>query len=319
MSEFGDIARLFRPLAFGAPEALNLQDDAAVIPARPGYDLVVTKDAIVEGVHFLPGDTPSDIARKLLRVNLSDLAAKGAEPYAAFLAVAWPQTIGDGARETFAAGLGEDLKRFCVVLLGGDTVSTPGPLTASLTALGWVEAGRMVRRATARAGDRLLVSGAIGDGGLGLEAARGGLTRLSPADRLRLIKRYRLPEPRLDLRAALLAHATAAADVSDGLLADAGHIGEASGVGLQIALERLPLSIAALAWLGAEDDQAAARAWLASAGDDYEVVCTARPEACPALVEAGFTEIGAVVDGEGVSATFQGRAIEVGRRGWTHT
>ncbi len=319
MSEFDDIARLFRPLAFGAPEALNLQDDAAVIPSRPGYDLVVTKDAIVGGVHFLPGDTPADIARKLLRVNLSDLAAKAAEPYAVFLAVAWPADIGEGARETFAAGLAEDLQMFGLVLLGGDTVSTPGPLTASLTALGWVEAGRMVRRATARPGDRLFVSGTIGGGGLGLQAAQGGLSELSSSDRLRLMKRYRLPEPRLDLRAALLAHATASADVSDGFLADAGHIGEASGVGLEVGLERLPLSPPVRAWLGAQPDQAAARVWLASAGDDYEVVCAARPEAAAALAQAGFSEIGRVVEGEGVSATFHGQSVDVRRKGWTHT
>ena len=319
MSEFDDIARLFRPLAFGAPEALNLQDDAAVIPSRPGYDLVVTKDAVVEGVHFLPGDTPADVARKLLRVNLSDLAAKAAEPYAVFLAVAWPAAIGAGARETFAAGLAEDLRAFGVVLLGGDTVSTPGPLTASLTTLGWVETGRMVRRSTARPGHRLFVSGTIGDGGLGLLAAQGGLLDLAAADRLRLVKRYRLPTPRLDLRATLLAQASASADVSDGLLADAGHIGEASGVGLEVALERLPLSPAALAWLAAQPDEAAARAWLAAAGDDYEVVCTARPESAAALAEAGFTDIGQVVEGEGVEASFQGRPAAIAKPGWTHS
>ena len=318
MGEFDDIARLFRPLAFGAPEALNLQDDAAVIPSRPGYDLVVTKDAVVEGVHFLPGDAPPDIARKLLRVNLSDLAAKGAEPYAAFLAVAWPSGWGEGARAVFAAGLGEDLQRFGVVLLGGDTVSTPGPLTASLTALGWVEAGRMVRRSGARPGDSLLVSGTIGDGGLGLLAAQGGLPDLAPGERLHLLKRYRLPSPRLDLRAALLAHAAAAADVSDGLLADAGHIGEASGVGLVLRLDDLPLSTAASAWLASQADQAAARAWLASAGDDYEIVCTARSEAVPALVAAGFAEIGEVVEGQGTEASVEGRPQAIAGAGWTH-
>jgi thiamine-monophosphate kinase len=317
--EFDDNARLFRPLAFGAPEAQNLQDDAAVIPSRPGYDLVVTKDAMVEGVHFLPGDTPPDIARKLLRVNLSDLAAKGAEPDAAILAVAWPAAQGAGAREAFAAGLAEDLQRFGLVLLGGDTVSTPGPLTASLTALGWVEAGRMVRRAGARVGDRLLVSGTIGDGGLGLKAAQGGLAELAPTERLRLLKRYRLPEPRLDLRMALLANARAAADVSDGLLADAGHIGEASGLGLRLRLDDLPLSSAASAWLAAQPDEAAARAWLASAGDDYEIVCTAPAQGAAALVAAGFTEIGEVVEGQGVQASFQGRPRAVAETGWTHS
>lgn len=318
MGEFDDIARLFRPLAFGAPEALDLQDDAAVLPSRPGYDLVITKDAVVEGVHFLPDDSPPDVARKLLRVNLSDLAAKGAEPYAAFLAVAWPAGTRQGARELFAAGLGEDLARFGVVLLGGDTVSTSGPFWASLTALGWVEAGRMVRRGTARPGDRLLVSGVIGDGGLGLLAAQGELAQLSDTDRTRLFKAYRVPEPRLDLRAALLAHARAAADVSDGLLADAGHIGEASGTGVSIRLERLPLSEAASAWLALQPDEARARAWLASAGDDYQIICAAGAGAAAALVTAGFTEIGEVSEGQGVRASFKGRPVGFADGGWTH-
>src|SRR5512141_2582727 len=170
--EFGEIARLFRPLTGGAPGAFDLLDDAAIVPQRPGFDLVVTKDAIVEGVHFPSGERPDLVARKLLRVNLSDLAAKAAEPFGCFLAVAWPIAFGPAQREAFAEGLGEDLKRYGVALLGGDTVVTPGPFTASLTALGWVPEGRMVRRAGARVGDRVAVSGTIGDATLGLAAVR---------------------------------------------------------------------------------------------------------------------------------------------------
>jgi thiamine-monophosphate kinase len=259
------------------------------------------------------------VARKLLRVNLSDLAAKGAEPYAAFLAVAWPEGAGEGAKQAFAAGLGGDLARFKLALLGGDTVSTPGPFWASLTALGWVESGRTVKRSGAKAGHRLLVSGPIGDGGLGLEAARGGLETLSDTDRTRLFKRYRLPEPRLDLREPLLAHASAAADVSDGLVADAGHIGKASRLGLRIRLEDVPLSDAGAAWLALQPDETAARVWLATAGDDYEIVCTASAAEAPALAAAGFTEIGEVVDGEGVEVGFRGAPITLDRMGWTHS
>src|SRR5438445_4607008 len=131
--EFSEIARLFRPLTGGAPGAFDLLDDAAVVPQRPGFDLVVTKDAIVEGVHFLAGERPELIAKKLVRVNLSDLAAKGAEPFACFLAVAWSSDFGPAEREAFATGLGEDLMAFGLVLMGGDTVFTPGPFTASLT------------------------------------------------------------------------------------------------------------------------------------------------------------------------------------------
>ena len=171
--EFSEIARLFRPLTGGAPGAFDLLDDAAVVSQRPGFDLVITKDAIVEGVHFPIDERPELIARKLVRVNLSDLAAKAADPFGCFLAVAWPKDFGTAQREAFAAGLGEDLRAFGLALLGGDTVSTSGPFTASLTALGWVPEGRMVRRAGAQVGDLVAVSGTVGDGVLGLAAVRG--------------------------------------------------------------------------------------------------------------------------------------------------
>ena len=243
--EFETIARLFRPLTRGAPEALDLLDDAAVLPGRPGFDLVITKDAVVQGVHFLPDDPLDLVARKLLRVNLSDLAAKAAEPFGYLLAVAWPK----GAdREAFARGLAQDGEAFGLVLLGGDTVSTPGPLTASVTMLGWVPEGRMVKRFGARPGDLLVVSGTIGDGVLGLAAASWEFEDAALADR------YRLPQPRLELREALRAHAHAAVDVSDGLLADAGHIAKASGCAVRVELERVPLSASARDWLGGRTD-----------------------------------------------------------------
>src|SRR5688500_18901788 len=222
LDEFGEIARLFRPLTRGAPGAFELKDDAAIVPARAGHDLVVTKDAIVESVHFPAGEAPDLVARKLVRVNLSDLAAKAAEPFAAFLAVSWPTHFTVRDRERFVLGLASDLETFNVDLLGGDTTTTPGPFTCSLTAMGWVPAGRMIRRGGARPGDRVLVSGAIGDATLGLAAVQG---EVGDPDG-RLAYRYRMPEPRLDLRATLRRHATAAADVSDGLIADARHIAE---------------------------------------------------------------------------------------------
>ncbi len=322
--EFDHIARWFRPLTFGAPEALDLLDDAAVLPSRPGFDLVVTKDALVAGVHFLPDDPLELVARKLLRTNLSDLAAKAAEPYGYFLAVAWPQGSRDADRARFCAGLEADQRAYGLKLFGGDTVSTPGPLTLSATLLGWVPSGAMVRRAGARVGEVVLVSGVIGDGGLGLRAATGALADASPAHVAALAERYRLPEPRLGLREALRAHASAAADVSDGLLADAGHIAKASGVGLRLRQEALPLSDAARAWLSRQPDPAQALAELASLGDDYEVVLTAPAAQVEALIgdaaTAGvtLTPIGEVVAGEGVAASFEGRPIALTRRGWTH-
>jgi len=307
--EFSEIARLFRPLTGGAPGAFDLLDDAAVVPQRPGFDLVVTKDAIVEGVHFPVGEAPDLVARKLVRVNLSDLAAKAAEPFAGFLAVAWPTTYGPAERAAFAAGLGQDLQAFGVALLGGDTVSTPGPFTASLTALGWVPQGRMVRRAGARPGDLVAVSGAVGDGTLGLAAVRG---EVADPDGW-LAARFRLPTPRLELRVALLSHATAAADVSDGLVADAGHIAEASGCGLRLDLEAMPLSAPARRWLDTQPERAAGLVRLATGGDDYEVVC-----ALSGTVPPGFTVCGAIVSGADIEVRLEGRRIEVARGGWRH-
>jgi thiamine-monophosphate kinase len=306
--EFGEIERLFRPLTGGAPGAFDLLDDAAVLPQRPGFDVVVTKDAMVEGVHFLEGDAPDLVARKLVRTNLSDLAAKAAEPFAAFLAVAWPRRFAAAERAAFARGLGEDLAAYGVALLGGDTVTTPGPFWASLTALGWVPAGGMVRRAGAKAGELVMVSGTIGDGVLGLAAARGEIGEPTGA----LAARYRLPTPRLEHREALRAGASAAADVSDGLVADASHIAEASGVGLRLDLDRIPLSGAASAWLAVQPDRAAALVRLATGGDDYEVVC-AGPRPIP-----GFTVVGEVVDGGGVQAQVDGAPVDTGPGGWRH-
>jgi thiamine-monophosphate kinase len=306
--EFGEIARLFRPLTRGAAGAFDLLDDAAVVPQRPGFDLVITKDAIVEGVHFPVGERPDLVARKLVRVNLSDLAAKAAEPFGCFLAVAWPRSFGAEDRAAFAQGLGEDLQAYGVDLLGGDTVSTPGPFTASLTALGWVPAGRMLRRAGAEPGDTLAVSGTIGDGALGLSAVRGEIGDPEGF----LAGRYRLPTPRLDLRAAL-AGASAAADVSDGLVADAGHIAEASSVRLTLDLDRLPLSAAAQRWLETRPSRTAALVKLATGGDDYEVIAAFGGDP-----PQGFTAIGTVSAGEGVEVRSGGEPVAIDHAGWRH-
>lgn len=307
LNEFEQIARLFRPLTRGAAEALDLLDDAAVLASRPGEDLVITKDAMVSGVHFLASDPYDLVARKLLRTNLSDLAAKAAQPFGYFLMTAWPRGFADSDREAFARGLAEDGARFDLSLLGGDTVSTPGPLTLSMTLLGWVPAGQMVRRAGARAGDHVHVSGTIGDGFLGLKAARGEISDAW------LVDRYQLPQPRLDLTATLRNQASAAADVSDGLIADAGHIARASQVGLVLDLDALPLSDPARSWLEAQADPQAARLALASGGDDYEVVCTSSADHLP-----GMTRIGHVEAGEGIQVQLGGQRVSPGIGGWQH-
>ena len=241
--EFEWIARL-RPLTLGDPRALALMDDVAVLPGRPGFDLVISKDAMVEGVHFLAGESPGFVARRLIRAALSDLAAKAAEPFGYLLLTAWPADRDGAWREAFAQGLAVDGEAFGLALLGGDTVSSPGPLTLCATVLGWAPVGGTVLRSGARAGDALMVCGAIGDGWLGLKAARGEIADTNGW----LADHYRLPTPLVCLRQALRDHAHAAADVSDGLLADAVHVAEASGLGLAIDLDQLPLSPPAAAW-----------------------------------------------------------------------
>lgn len=317
VDEFDFIARLMKPLTKGAPEALGLLDDAAVIAPRPGFDLVVTSDMIVEGVHFLPSDPLDLVARKLLRVNLSDLAAKAAEPWGWFLSVSWPGRCGWAEREAFARGLSEDQDAFGLKLLGGDTTATSGPLTASATLLGWVPGGQARLRGGARAGDLVLASGVVGDGWLGLKAALGEIA--APG----ALSRYRLPEPRLSLRAALAA-AHACADVSDGLLADAGRIAIASGLGVEIDLERLPLSQEGLRHVDGAPDRLDALFDLATGGDDYELVCAAASERAEQVIagaaEAGvrMTVVGRMTEGQGVRALYEGREATPPRLGYRH-
>jgi len=317
--EFEWIASL-RPLTKGDPAALALLDDAAVLPSRPGFDLVISKDALVEGVHVLPGEAPDIIARRLLRTSLSDLAAKAAEPYGYFLMIAWPADRDRAYRDRFAAGLAHDGEAFGVILLGGDTVSTVGPLVVSATVLGWTPSGRTVLRSGARAGDRLLVCGPIGDGWLGLEAALGRLDDPLGA----LVDHYQLPLPLFRLREALMRYAHAAADVSDGLLADAGHIAEASGLGLTVQLDRLPLSASGRQWCAGQPDRIAALAALASAGDDYAIVCAVDAAEEDAFL-AAVAALGIPAAAAGRFDTSPGLRIAVGdqavgahRLGWRH-
>jgi thiamine-monophosphate kinase len=320
--EFETIERLFRPLAH--PEwGRGLADDVAVLPTRPGHDLVLTKDAIVEGVHFLSEDPLDTVARKLLRVNLSDLAAKGAEPFGYLLACHWSERCGWPEREAFAAGLAADQREFGVHLLGGDTVVTPGPASFSATMLGWSPKGRTVGRHGARPGDLVFVTGAIGDGGLGLRAARGDLV-LDPERLKALGAHYRTPRPRVEFAEAVREFASASADVSDGLIADTGHIATASDVRIVLYLSVLPLSSAALAGMGDRADLEAALVDLAGAGDDYEIVLTAPAGHEAALRRAAdlqhlrLTRIGGVEAGRGLTVHFQGRPVDVPRAGWRH-
>ena len=321
--EFETIERLLTPLA-EHPAARGLLDDVAVLEPPPGRTLVLTHDTLVEGVHFLKDDPPSTVARKLLRVNLSDLAAKGAQPFGYLMSCAWPAHCDWGWREKFAHGLLGDQQKYGLALLGGDTVSTPGPLTLGATLIGWGEPGRTPSRAGARAGDVVLVSGTIGDGGLGLKAAQGQIKPFGDLDAAWLADRYRSPKPRLELAALVGREATASADVSDGLAADLGNIARASHLGAVFALEAIPLSEAARRWLAKQPDAAAARIELATAGDDYEILFTAPPDRVGAIQdEAGriscpVTAIGYMRGGDGVAAAFEGAAQTLTRTGWRH-
>lgn len=325
VEEFDLIARLMRPLTNGAPEALNLLDDAAVVPPRAGEDLVISADMIVEGVHFLSTDPLDLVAQKLLRVNLSDLAAKGAEAYAYFLTIAWPARFGRAEREAFVLGLRQAQDAYGLKLLGGDTVSTPGPLTASVTILGRAPHGGMVLRSNARAGDLVLVSGSIGDGWLGLQAALGKGEGMNGDARAAMLARYRLPQPRMVMFDLLRRRVHAAADVSDGLLADAGHIATASAVAMELDLDLIPLSAEGRDFVARSTDSIAARVALASGGDDYEIVLTAAAAdaelviAEAAQLKVPLTVIGRVVEGQGVRVSFQGTQIRIANPGYQHT
>lgn len=264
------IARYFRPLATD-PGAFGLVDDAALLKSSDD-DLVVTTDALVEGVHFLSDDPADTIARKALRVNLSDLAAKGAVPAGLVLTLALREAR-DEWLTPFARALGEDASAFGCPVLGGDTVATPGPLMISITAFGRVPPGKMVRRTGAKPGDRIAVTGTIGDAALGLRVLKDKIAgeRLDTPSREFLIQRYRVPQPRNALAVAIREHANAAMDVSDGLAGDLTKLCAASGVSAAIGLTAVPLSAPARALLasGNADIETAV-----SGGDDYEVLCT---------------------------------------------
>lgn len=294
------IAQLFAPLA--SEEGFGLRDDAALVPLRSG-DLVVTTDALVCGVHFFADDPPALIAKKALRVNLSDLAAKGAEPLGFLLTLALPTDWTNDWLRSFAAGLAEDARDFACPLYGGDTTATPGPSTLSITALGRVPPGRFVARSGARPGDAIYVSGTIGDAALGLFVRRGEAFagRLSADAREHLLGRYLLPRPRLELTRSLRDFASAAMDVSDGLAGDLAKLLRASGVSARIELAHAPFSSAVRQAVAA--DTALADIAL-TGGDDYEILCCARPEIAPRLEQAAreagvqLTKIGEATPGD---------------------
>lgn len=318
------IARYFKPLATD-PGAFALVDDAAVLSSS-GEDIVVTTDAVVEGVHYLATDPPDTIARKALRVNLSDLAAKGAAP-AGFVLTLALRSKEDAWLRPFADALGEDAKIFACPLLGGDTVSTPGPQMISITAFGRVSKGQMIGRTGARPGDVILVTGTIGDAALGLDMLTGGAAATAlasdPAAGDALISRYRIPQPRNMLAQAVRDHATAAMDVSDGLAGDLTKLCAASGVSATVNVASVPLSAAAA---GLVARNAICVETLLAGGDDYEVLCTVPPAQSDTMIAAGravdlaVTAIGTIVAGHERPRFLdrQGQTLALTRLSYSH-
>jgi len=318
------IARYFRPLA-KHPGALGLGDDAAVLTPPEGCDLVLTTDGVIAGVHFFADDAPDMVARKALRMNLSDLAAKGAKPLGFLLSVALPAATDEAWIAAFAAGIGEDAERYGLPLLGGDTDRTPGPTSVSIAAFGAVPRGKMVRRSTAKPGDSIIVTGTIGDAALGVllrrDAKLAARWRLTEAFAAYLQQRYLLPQPRNALAEAVQQHASAAMDISDGFAGDLAKLCRASKVAAEIDVGRVPLSDAARAVVAAD---AAAMETALTGGDDYEIVLTLAPDKLAPFRDAAkragvaVTEVGRIAAGEGARFLRDGKALAFARASFSH-
>ncbi len=320
------IQEFFAPLAAGFDGAFGLNDDAAAMTPPPGCDLVVTVDAIAAGVHFFPEDDAADIGWKALAVNVSDLIAKGAAPHAYVMSLAFPDVPDTAWLLGFASGLADAQRAFAITLIGGDTDRRPGPMSVTITAFGFLPAGRMVRRATAKAGDHIFVSGTLGDSALGLtlrrEAATGAPFTVSAADRRDLIGRYLRPRPPLALVSALRDFASASMDISDGLVKDLTRMANASGVGALIDTDVFPLSDAARAVVALKASEIST---IATGGDDYQVLATVAPQNVAGFVAAAVqadvrvAEIGRIMDGCGVVILGpDGNAISFERTGYDH-
>jgi thiamine-monophosphate kinase len=314
------IAKFFAPIATH-PGSLGLSDDAAFIKPPPGCDLVLTADAIVGGVHFFADDAAQSVAGKALRVNLSDLAAKGAKPLGFLLSLALPKEAGEDWLGNFAEGLRGDAVLFGCPLFGGDTVRTSGPITISIAMFGSVPEGSMVRRAGAQPSDRVFVSGSIGDAALGLTLRKGAAWKLSEPQRQHLMSRYLLPQPRNALAEAVRTHASSAMDVSDGLAGDFAKLCRAAGVAADVAVDKVPLSDAAKAVLAADPTM---RETALTGGDDYEIICTVPPaksesfRAAAKVANVPVTEIGEIKAGEGVRFLADGQPLAFKRASFSH-
>ena len=326
IDEFDLIARYFAPLAKDVPGAMGLKDDAGLIRVAHGMELVVSSDTVISGVHFPEDTAPGDIARRALRVNLSDIAAKGARPLAYTMALQLPRETGETWLDAFARALADDQKTYAVGLLGGDTTGTPGPLSVNINIFGQVTENKSIKRLDAQVDDDVYVTGSVGDAMLGLAALQGRFAAADSSSRDYLAARFLRPDPRVSVGPRLIGLANAAADVSDGLIADLGHICRASDAAADIWLCDVPLSGAARA--AVTDDQPLHLSLLAG-GDDYEIVFTA-PDSVRSAIEdvardtgVAITRIGRMVARDGrdrpvVVFGDAGQELDVGDGGFRH-
>jgi thiamine-monophosphate kinase len=326
-SEEALIQGFLAPLAAGFPGAFGLTDDCAVLAPLEGQEFVLKTDAVAAGVHFLAFDEPQDIAWKALAVNVSDLVAKGATPVGYLMSLAFPEAPSHDWMHEFADGLAAAQRQFGIKLMGGDTDRRDGPLSVTITAIGRVAQGRMVRRGTAKAGDHLLVSGTLGDAGLGLVVHENRkVTRtdwkLDRAELDFLEQRYLRPEPRQALIEPLLEFATAAMDLSDGLVKDLDRMCRASGVGARVRESELPYSRPARKVMDALEGW---RQVGLTGGDDYEVLAAVRPGNVEGYIRAAaragvvVTRIGEAVEGRGVTVVgADGRPLVIEKAGYDH-
>lgn len=315
MDEFGLIEKYLAPLATD-PGAFSLKNDAAVFSVKDGNELVVTKDAICEGVHFFSGTDPVKIAKKLIRVNLSDMAAMGAEPRCYLVAAALSKDTTEDWIRDFCIGLNQDQEEFGISLLGGDTVKHDGPITLSMTMLGEVKKGSSIERSNAQVGDDIWVTGTIGDSALGLYCLQSNLNFH------KLVNRYEIPEPRVNFGAKLVNIANCAVDISDGLLADLDHICEQSGVGAEIQKDAIPLSEESSQLIEKEEDLLDR---VFCGGDDYELLFTANNGLEGQIYElsmktdAKVTKIGKITEKSGVKVVDTGgEEIKFKKYGYKH-
>jgi thiamine-monophosphate kinase len=318
--ELSVIDRFFRPLA--GEGAFDLRDDAAVLALPPGHELVVTADMVARGVHFLD-DPPDTIAKKALRVNLSDLAAKGATPIGYVMSIGLSREIDERWLAGFANGLRDDQATFAIKLLGGDTIAVPDRTVISVTAFGHVPKGRMVRRSGGKPDDRLYVSGEIGGSAAGLALIKnepGPWSGLGARERAELIQRYRVPDPKAALVPALLESASAAIDVSDGLVGDCDKICAASNCSAVVDADKVRFA----SGLGERLSRKLA-AGLLTHGEDFEILAAIAPEKCEAFEERArsvgvrVTEIGRLTEGNNLpTVLFEGTPLSLSKRAFVH-